>query len=78
MLVSGVANPRAPDRARIYFLRSIPRDPFAPEGLQPNAATWELRSYASPPEAPAPGVDVFDIHTHAQGVGLNGVAYRDW
>ncbi len=62
---------------RIYFLRSLPRDPFADPSL-PAEQTWGLRSYASPPEAPAPGADVFDVHSRTEGQGLDGTPYRQW
>lgn len=60
-----------------YFLRRIPRDPFAEPGV-PGEKSWALRSYRSPPEHPAPGPDVYDVASTASGIGLNGVALRDW
>ena len=77
VLVRGVVDVASPSGARIYFLRRVPRDPFAPPG-QPAAATWGLRSYASPPDAPAAGADVFDVHSQADGVGMDGIRYREW
>ena len=59
-----------PGRKKIYFLRRIPPDPFG--------EPWGKRSYASPPEAPAEGADVFDVYTMAPGKGINGRPYRDW
>jgi general secretion pathway protein G len=76
-LVQGVRNATSAKGGRIYFLRRLPRDPFADATL-PDAKTWGLRSYASPPDAPAPGVDVFDVYSQADGVGLDGTAYRSW
>lgn len=77
-LVEGVEDARAPDRRTIYFLRRVPRDPFYPDAGAPAEDTWGLRSYESPPEDAAPGDDVFDVHSFSDGVGLNGIPYRDW
>jgi general secretion pathway protein G len=78
VLYEGVEDARSPDKAMIYFMRRLPRDPFFPDGTAAPEATWGLRSYASPPEAPQPGVDVFDVYSLAAGKGLNGVPYHDW
>jgi general secretion pathway protein G len=77
-LVKGVEDARDPNKAMIYFMRHLPRDPFYPDSTAPAAEMWGLRSYKSPPENPQPGDDVFDIYTYAKGVGLNGVPYREW
>ncbi len=78
VLVEGVIDARspAPDR-RIYFLRRIPRDPFSvPTGDA--ASNWGKRSSASPPDAPADGVDVFDVYSQSMETGLNGIRYQQW
>ena len=77
VLVAGVPDARSPRGAKIYLLRQLPRDPFAPEGVSPSDS-WALRSYASSPTDPRPGADVFDVHSKANGTGLNGVPYREW
>jgi general secretion pathway protein G len=78
VLVQGVSNEKDPKKARIFFLRRIPRDPFNTDPATPAARTWGERSYASPPDAPAAGNDVFDVYSLAEGVGLNGIPYRQW
>lgn len=77
-LFAGVDDARNPEKAKIYFMRRLPRDPFFPDGSVPAAETWGLRSYASPPDDPQPGDDVYDVYTLATGTALNGTAYRDW
>jgi general secretion pathway protein G len=76
-LVQGVRDAKDPKGRNIYFLRRLPRDPFADTALAA-ADTWGKRSYASPPDFPAEGADVFDVFSRAAGAGLNGIAYRDW
>jgi general secretion pathway protein G len=78
ILVTGVADEKSPTREKIYFLRRIPRNPLADDPRLSNAETWGKRSYASPPDDPKPGDDVFDVYPIGDGVGLNGIAYRDW
>jgi general secretion pathway protein G len=76
-LVQGVEDEKNPKRERIYFLRRLPRDPFAPNELSA-AESWGKRSYASPPDDPRDGEDVFDVYTLAAGKGINGRPYREW
>ena len=76
-LVDGVSDVASPSKARIHFLRRLPRDPFADPAL-PASETWQLRSYVSPADAPQPGRDVFDVMSRAGGVGIDGTAYREW
>ena len=62
---------------KVYFLRRMPRNPLADAAL-PDAQTWALRSYDSPPEAPRPGRDVFDVYVDSDQRGLDGSAVREW
>lgn len=77
-LAKGVNDIKDPNGHAMYFLRRIPRDPFDPDIHRPPEATWGKRSYASPPDEPAEGNDVFDVYSLSRGVGLNGVPYREW
>lgn len=77
-LYLGVDNIQDPEKRKIYFLRRLPRDPFATDGALPAAQTWGKRSYESSPDAPREGNDVFDVHSRSEAVGSNGVPYREW
>jgi general secretion pathway protein G len=77
VLYRGVADPKRSDKTMIYFMRRLPRDPFAVDTVAAEES-WGLRSYASPPDWPSEGEDVFDVYSRTSGIGLNGLAYRDW
>jgi general secretion pathway protein G len=77
-LYIGVQDAASPDTKMMYFLRRIPRDPFFPDATVAAEDTWGLRSYASPPDDPQPGDDVYDVYTLSNRKGVSGVPYRDW
>jgi general secretion pathway protein G len=77
-LIEGVDDLKNPKKDKIYFLRRIPRDPLANDPTHTAAETWGKRSYASPPDEPREGEDIFDIYTLAPGKGINGQPYRQW
>ena len=77
VLVNGVVDKTSPSGAKLYFLRRIPRDPFADPSV-PAAQTWLLRASDSPPDAPRSGKDVFDVSSMSEAKALNGSLYREW
>jgi len=78
LLVNGVPNARDPAKRPVFFLRRLPRDPFYDGPPAEAAQTWGLRSYASPPNDPQSGRDVYDVYSTSRAVGINGMPYRDW
>lgn len=77
-LSSGVVDQNNKNGPRLYFLRRIPRDPFATDPSKTAEKTWGTRSFDSPPEAPRAGDDVFDVYSLSSKVGLNGLPYKEW
>ena len=77
-LAQGVPDQRHPQKRALYFLRRVPRDPFAPASIANPADTWARRSYASPPDNPMEGLDVFDVASRSDLTGLNGIPLKAW
>ena len=77
-LVEGVKDAKSPEGKKIYFLRSLPRDPMSDDDQATPEETWGKRSYASPYDDPQEGDDVFDVYSLSDGDGLNGIPYREW
>jgi len=86
VLVKGVNNLKDPSGRKIYFLRRIPRDPFATDQSVSNEQTWQQRSYASSFDAAEDTStfsdinpeDVYDVRSRSHIVGLNGRPYSEW
>jgi general secretion pathway protein G len=78
LLVEGVRDLRSPKQAKIYFMRRLPRDPFHRDPEATDAETWGKRSYASEPDEPKDGEDVYDVYSMSEKPGLNGIPYSKW
>lgn len=58
---------------QIRFLRRIPVDPMTGE------QEWGKRSTSDRPDDSSwGGENLFDVYSMSEGVGLNGVPYREW
>lgn len=75
-LVAGVPDAKSSNR-KLYFLRRLPKDPFA-DPAETTSANWGLRSFASSADNPRPGSDVYDVYSNSNLAGLNGVPLREW
>ncbi|MEE8137653.1 MAG: type II secretion system protein [Thermoanaerobaculia bacterium] len=72
LLVEGVDVVGQIDK-KVKFLRRIPVDPMTGE------AEWGLRSYQDDFDSTFwGGENVYDVYSLSEGVGLNGVPYREW
>ena len=76
-LVDGVENVQDPKKRKLYFLRRIPRDPFAPADLAAEE-TWGKRSYSSAFTDPSEGDDIYDVYSLSNEIGINQQPYRAW
>ena len=72
VLVEGVELAGQVDK-KLKLLRRIPIDPMT------GKREWGLRSYQDAPDATSwGGENIYDVYSRSQGVGLNGVRYREW
>ena len=72
ILVEGVEVVGQIDK-KIKMLRRIPLDPMTGE------REWGLRSYQDDHDATSwGGENVYDVYSLSNGVGLNGIPYREW
>ena len=77
LLVDGVPDLKSPNGRKLFFLRRLPRDPFADADLPPGE-TWGLRASDSPADDPRAGRDVFDVYSRSERRALDGSRIRDW
>ena len=57
----------------IKYLRRLPKDPMTGD------AEWGTRSSRDRPDALfSDGINIFDVHSNSDKVGLNGVPYSEW
>jgi general secretion pathway protein G len=77
-LVDGLEDQKDPKRKKLYFMRKLPRDPFEPDAALADADTWLQRAYASEPQDPQEGDDIYDVRSRSRLIGLNGVALNRW
>ena len=72
ILVEGVEVVGQVDK-KLKLLRRIPLDPMTGE------REWGLRSYQDEADSTSwGGENVYDVYSLSEGVGLNGVPYREW
>jgi general secretion pathway protein G len=71
-LVEGVETGDATGQ-KIKYLRRIPRDPITGQ------AEWATRSTRDRPDSLfSDGINIFDVRSKSDKVGLNGVPYNQW
>ncbi|MGP1717336.1 MAG: prepilin-type N-terminal cleavage/methylation domain-containing protein [Methylophilus sp.] len=76
ILVTGVENAQDPKKKKMFFLRRIPRDPFAPDITLTNLQTWRIRAYDGALDEMAK--DVYDVASRSGAIGINQQPYSEW
>lgn len=76
-LVMGIENIQHPKKKKIFFLRQIPRDPFATDPALTAEQTWGKRSYQNADDS-IDAVDVYDVYSLSNETGINQQPYREW
>jgi general secretion pathway protein G len=58
---------------KIKYLRRLPRDPIT------GSTDWGTRSSRDGPDALfSDGINIFDVYSKSDKIGLNGIPYREW
>ncbi len=77
VLVDGAETSGAKGGKRRY-LRRIPRDPFS-DAAKPPEEQWMLRGYQDEPDTIIwGGKDIYDVHSAAENIAIDGTHYKDW
>ncbi|MDF0377560.1 type II secretion system protein [Methylophilus sp. YYY-1] len=76
ILVAGVENAKDAKKKKMFFLRRIPRDPFATDQQLSNADTWRIRAYDGAIDEMAK--DVYDVSSRSTAIGINQQPYSEW
>lgn len=76
ILVTGVENAQDTKKKKMFFLRRIPRDPFATDQQLSNADTWRIRAYDGAIDDMAK--DVYDVSSRSTAIGINQQPYSEW
>ncbi len=82
VLVNGVKDVKDINSSMMYFMRRLPRDPFATDTTLTTEKTWGIRCSKTPPDKPQEcdgnDADVYDVYSLSERSGINGMPYKDW
>ena len=72
-LVEGISAANDASGRKLKYLRRIPKDPMGGD------KGWGFRCYKDPPDQMEwCGDDVYDVFTPSEGIGLDGIPYKEW